>query len=94
LQEVIAKVGKERMKILCMGTQADLDLLSPHLSSYSARYVQHKIPCQMGPKEFCKNLRRKGHMSLSSKDAREWFWDESDLRKRKEVTLLEPCLLT
>jgi len=39
LEGILAEVGKDKMKILCMGTQADLDLLSPHLSSYGARMI-------------------------------------------------------
>jgi hypothetical protein len=38
LQEVLTELGgKDRVKILCMGTQADLDILTPHLAPYGAR---------------------------------------------------------
>jgi hypothetical protein len=38
VQEVLTELGgKDRVKILCMGTQADLDILAPHLAPYGAR---------------------------------------------------------
>jgi hypothetical protein len=38
VQEVLTELGgKDRVKILCMGTQADLDILTPHFAPYGAR---------------------------------------------------------
>jgi len=40
-EEVLTELGgKDRVKILCMGTQADLDILAPHLAPYGARMIK------------------------------------------------------